>query len=146
MLDAQPVTPREPWKVSFSLGQVFAGCVLTGAIFMALIFLWLSFVVPAEVIESFDPPTTAARLALSFGGVGGVLFLVVGPSVAFGVGWLLRRVENQSLHVLAFAGAGAVVGFVIGLPLGADLAGALGPTIGASAALSRMIMSRWANV
>lgn len=146
MLDAQPVTPRVPWKVSFGVGQVFAGCVLAGAVFMALIFLWLSFVVPADVLASFDPPTTAARLTLYFGGVGGVLFLVVGPTVAFGVGWLLRRVENQSLHVLAFAGAGAVLGFVVGLPLGADLASALGPTIGASAALSRMIMSRWARI
>ena len=146
MLDGKPVTPRTPWKVSFGIGQVFAGCVLAGVIFTALIFLWLSFVVPDDVITSFDPPTTVARLTLYFGAVGGVLFLVVGPEVALVLGWLLRRVENQSLHVLAFAGAGAVLGFVVGLPFGADLSSALGPTFGASAALSRMIMSRWARV
>lgn len=145
MHDPAVVRPHRPWAVSFGVGQVFAGCILAGGVFTALIFLWLALLVPDDVFASFDPPVTVAEMTLYLGGLGGVLLLVVGPTLAFVVGWLLRRVANQSVHVIAFAVAGALVGIMVGSFFGPDLASALGATMGASAGLSRMIMSRWAR-
>jgi hypothetical protein len=141
-----PREPREPWAVTFSPAMVFAGCILAGAVFMGLAFAWVYLLVPDDALAEMDPPTTAGQLAMMFGGMGGIFFLVVGPTVAFLLGWLLRRSTNQSTHVVAFATTGAVLGGLVGAAFGLDLASALGATIGVSTGLSRAIMSRFAKV
>lgn len=146
MHDPAVVRPREPWAVSFGVGAVFAGCLVSAVVFMALTFLMLS-LAPEETVETADLGGTIPRLTLLIGGLAGVFFLVVGPTVAFGVGWLLRRVRNQSAHVLAFAAAGAVVGGLVGAAIaGAGGANILAAMVGTSAAVGRLALSRFARV
>jgi len=146
MHDPAVVNPRQPWAVSFGVGQVFIGCLVAGAIFMLLIFIWLVALVPPEVLATTDPPTTVGQLTLALGGGGALLFVLVGPTVALGLGWLLRATANQSVHVLVFAVTGALVGALVGWRFGPDLASALGSSMGAATGLTRMIMSRYARV
>jgi hypothetical protein len=141
-----PPEPRPPWAITFRPGKVFVGCILAGAIFMGLVFAWVLLLVPDEVLTEADPPTTAGRLAMALGGMGGVFFVVVGPTVAFLLGWLLRRSTIHSVHVLAFATTGALLGALVGAVFGPDMASALGATMGVSAGLSRAIMSRFEDV
>lgn len=144
--DPAVVSPREPWKVTFTVGQVFIGCLLSAVFFMGLIYLYLAFAVPDEVYAGIGSGANAAQLTLNFGGFAGVIFLILGPTFAFGLGRLLRKEADQSKHVLAFAGTGAAVGFGLGMFFGWDLAFVLGPTMGTAVGLSRMIMSRFALV
>src|SRR5665648_1217466 len=68
MHDPAVVNPRQPWAVSFGVGQVFIGCLVACAIFMALIFIWLVALVPPEVLATTDPPTTVGQMTLALGG------------------------------------------------------------------------------
>lgn len=144
MHDPDIVRPREPWAVGFSVGAVFAGCLIAGFVFMVLTYAMLS-TVPADVLETAGVDTNVARLTLMVGGIAGVLFLIVGPTVAFGLGWLLRNQRNQSVHVLVFAIAGAAVGALSGFWGGPEMGSMVAAMTGTSAGVSRMIMSRWAR-
>src|SRR5665648_1011145 len=90
-------------------------------------------------------PTVVGQMTLALGG-GALLFVLVGPTVAFGLGWLLRGTANQSVHVLVFAVTGALIGALVGSRFGPDFASALGSSMGASTGLTRMIMSRYGRV
>ena len=144
MEDPAVTRPREPWAVSFGPGAVLSGCLVTATVFMGLTFLILS-VAPAEVVD--DLPGTAGRLSMLIGGLAGLAFLVVGPTIAFALGWLLRRVRNQSTHVVVFAVAGAVVGAVLGWSAGGpEVANILAGMVGVSAAAGRIAVAPFARV
>ncbi|MBX9245141.1 hypothetical protein ICW40_10020 [Actinotalea ferrariae] len=147
MMDDPRITrPREPWAVSFGLLAVVAGCLVAALVFMALVWTVLSAAPDAELAAA-GIDATPGRLAFLMGGFAAIGFLVVGPTLAFAVGWLLRRVRNQSLHVLAFAALGAVVGaaggFVIGGP---QFANVLGAMVGVSVAAGRAALAPFARV
>ena len=138
--------PREEWAVAFGVGGVFAGCLVAGVVFMAASFAILS-LAPLEEVGGDRLPGTTGRLALLIGGFAAIGFLLVGPTVSFVVGWLLRRVRDQSLHVLAFALAGALVGAVVGAVAGGpEVANVLAAMVGASAAIGRLAVSPFARV
>ena len=138
--------PRREWAVSFGVMAVFAGCVVTATVFTALIFVAL-LAASAEELSAAGIESSPGRLALLVGGFAALAILVVGPSVAFGVGWLLRSVRNQSLHVVAFALAGAVVGGLVGYWGGGPvMANVLAAMLGASAGIGRLALAPFARV
>lgn len=147
MMDDPKITrPKEPWAVSFGVMGIVAGCVVTALVFMVLVFTVLT-AAPDGELEAAGIDATPARLALLIGGFAAIAILVVGPTLALGVGWLLRKVRSQSLHVLAFAALGVVVGalggFVVGGPQFANILAAM---LGASAAAGRAALSPFARV
>ena len=147
MMDDPRITrPREPWAVSFGVMGILGGCVVTGTVFMALVYTVLS-AAPAEELAEAGIEMTPIRLALLIGGFAAILILIVGPTLGFVVAWLLRRVRTQSVHVLAFAALGAVLGafggFVLGGPQFASLIGSM---LGASAAAGRAAIAPFAKV
>ena len=85
-------------------------------------------------------------LRMAGGGLAGVVFVALGPALAFLLGRLLRNQPNQSVHVLVFALAGAVLGATVGAFFGPDLTMVLAPTMGVAAASARAVMSRWARL
>ncbi|WP_182112622.1 MULTISPECIES: hypothetical protein [unclassified Actinotalea] len=146
MEDPRITRPKEPWAVSFGVLGVFAGCVVTALVFMGLVYTVLS-AAPAGELDAAGIEATPARLALLIGGFAALAILVVGPTLAFGIGWLLRRVRSQSLHVLAFGALGIVVGAVGGFLVGGpSFANILAAMLGASAALGRAALAPFARV
>lgn len=137
---------KEPWAVSFGLLGVLAGCLVTALVLMALVYTVLS-AAPAGELEAAGVEAAPGRLAVLIGGFAAIAILVVGPTLAFGVGWLLRRVRAQSLHVIAFAALGAVVGAVGGFVLGGPtFANLLGGMLGVAAAAGRAALVPFARV
>lgn len=143
--NAATAPPREPWAVSFGFWAVLVGCLLATAVFVGLTVV-MAAMAPSDLLDDLEVAGNMPRLVALVAGVAGAFFLLVGPAVALGVGWMLRRERNQSVHVLAFAVTGAAVGLLVGLPRGVEVSMLLGPMIGASAGAARMIMSRFARV
>lgn len=137
--------PREPWAVSFSIWGVLGGCLVATVVFLGLTAVMLV-LAPPDLVSDLGPAENLSRLFVLVAGVAGAFFLLVGPAVAVGVGWLLRRERNQSAHVLAFTVTGAALGVLVGLPGGIDVSMLLGPMVGGAAGAARMIMSRFALV
>ena len=143
MEDPAVTRPRQPWAISFGPGAVFAGCLITAVVFMALTFVILV-LAPEEATADLG---STPRLAMLIGGLAALAFLVIGPTLAFAVGWLLRTVHNQSTHVLVFAVAGAVVGGLLGWSAGGpEVANILAGMVGVSAAVGRLAVSPYARV
>jgi hypothetical protein len=69
-------------------------------------------------------------LGLSLG-----VFLVIGPTLAWGLGFALRTYTNQTIHILAFASLGLIVGFMLGNLVG--IGGLVAPAAGIGAAVGR---------
>src|SRR5690606_42029588 len=70
------------------------------------------------------------------------VFLLVGPGLAWGLGFMLRNVTNQWLHVLAFAVLGLLVGALLGPVLG--IGGLLAPAAGTGTGPARWFTSPFA--
>ncbi len=145
---ARPPKPRkEPWLVSFSPWALMGGCLLGAALFVGLVYLWLQVLIGPDALKDAGVDATVGQLTVGLGGgLAGVVFVALGPGLAFLLGRLLRNQPNQSVHVLVFALAGAVVGATVGAFFGPDLTMVLAPTMGIAAGGARAIMSRWAQL
>ena len=84
---------RREWAVSFNVSAVFLGCLVTALVFMALTYVILA-TAPDEALPDDASGGALLRLALLIGGLAALAFLVIGPTVAYGLGWLLRNVRN----------------------------------------------------
>lgn len=143
----RPKPPKEPWLVSFSPWAVMGGCALGALLFVGLVYLWLQVLVGPDALKDAGIDATVGQLTLGLGGgLAGVVFVALGPAVAFLLGKLLRNQPNQSVHVLVFALAGAVLGATVGAFFGPDLTMVLAPTMGVATGLARATMSRWARL
>lgn len=143
--DPDVTEPRKEWAVTFGVGAVFAGCLVAAVVFMVLTFALL-LTAPDGALPVDVPSGSTFRVALLIGGLVAIVLLVVGPSAAYAVGWMMRSVRNQSLHVIAFAVAGVVVGAVFGLRIGGPAAAnLLAAMLGASAATGRAVLSPFAR-
>lgn len=131
-----------PWRISFSPLVTFAGCALTAVLFAALLYVWLTVVVPEGVLADDD---SAARITLVVGLMAGALLMLLGPFVALGVGRLLRRSGSTPVHVIAFTATGSLVGAVAGAGLGPDVALTMLATLGLAAGLARLAVSPFAR-
>lgn len=138
--------PKEPWAVRFGVGAVLAGCLVAATVFMALVFVQVGGI-PADALEEAGLRYTPRQLSMMIGGFAAIGFLLLGPTIALGVGWLLRKVRTTSVHVLAFAVAGAVVGALVGyLVGGALLASLIAAPVGIASAVGRLAVSPYAKV
>lgn len=139
--------PKEPWLVSFSPWAMMGGCLLGAVLFVGLVYLWLQLLVGPAALKDAGIDATVGQLTLGLGGgLAGVVFVALGPALAFLLGRLLRNQPNQSVHVLVFALAGAVLGATVGAFFGPDLTMVLAPTMGVATGLARATMSRWARL
>ena len=145
-LDASRFRHREPWAVSFGPFAAIVGSFLAAGIFMVLTFGLLSLTPPETFAETGE---SLGRITTQVGGPPALLLLLSGPLLGPLVAWLLRRIPNQSVHVVVFALVGAVlgtvIGFVFGSDLGAEMATLLGPMMGTSVGLARMALSPFAR-
>lgn len=138
---------RPTWTVRFSPWAVFVGCLVGGTVTGLLIGISF-FLVPVEPPLATDELLRSAIFAL---GASIGVFLLLGPTLAWGLGFALRENTNHGVHVLAFAGLGLVVGYMVGEILG-SLAGFSGfgagvaPFVGIGAALGRWSISRYAKI
>ena len=131
---------------TFRAGVILLGCVATAFVFTLLVFFLLASD-PNAGLDLLGSEESAARIALSTGGIALVVTLVVGPTAAFGVSYLLRKQTQVSRHLIAFGLLGLVIGFGLGLFLGGPaFAMTLAPIYGVSAANGRLVVQPFARV
>ena len=134
--DPQSGKVRPTWTVRFSPWWVFVGSAVGGVV-CALV-LFITFVAGGGTANL----NTGANVVL-----GGVMllglcflaFILLGPMLAYGLGFMLRSNTNQGQHVAAFALMGLVVGFMLGNLIG--LGSVIAPAAGIGAAAGRWIIS-----
>ncbi|MBN2176317.1 MAG: hypothetical protein JW722_01510 [Demequinaceae bacterium] len=139
---------RPTWSIRFSPWTVLLGSFIGGAVTGGIIDLTL---IPGENAPEAVTSRTIAQAAILVLGMAILLFLLLGPILGWGLGFALRNVPNQSMHVLAFAGLGLFVGFSVGEYLGrlggvAGLGSVVAPAVGIGAAIGRWSISRFAKI
>ena len=139
---------RPTWKVRFTPWQALLGSVIAGVV--CGIVLVLTFVTGPD-FEDLAGPASVAQGSAIVVGASVVVFALLGPTLAWGLGFTMRNVENQYLHVMAFAALGAFVGFSLGNAAGGWLGfGGLGmvlaPAAGMGAAVGRWVLSPYSRV
>ena len=92
-----------------------------------------------------------AKTSIAMLGAAVLAFMVLGPALGWGVGFALRNVTNQNLHVIAFGVLGVVVGILVGDLVGTylgveGLGSGVAPIAGIGAALGRWSISRFAKI
>jgi hypothetical protein len=132
---------RPTWTVRFSAGSIFLGCTIAAIVTSVVFFLTL---ITGPGLDALNDVSSVARggifvLGLIFG-----VYLLIGPVLAWGLGFALRTNANQGQHVLAFAVLGLIVGFMIGNLIG--LGTVLAPAAGIGAAVGRWAISRQAKI
>jgi len=139
--DSKTGKVRPTWTVRFGAGSIFLGCTIAAVVTSAVFFFTL---VTGPNRDELNDPSSVAKggiflLGLIFG-----IYLIVGPVLAYGLGFLLRSNTNQGVHVLAFAALGLFVGFMLGNVIG--LGSVLAPAAGIGAAAGRWAISRQAKI
>jgi len=132
---------RPTWTIRFSAWWIFVGCTV-GAVVTALV-LFLTLVTGPGLDQLNDAGSVAKGGIFLLGLIFGV-FLLVGPVLAWGLGFMLRTNANQGTHVIAFAVLGLVVGFLIGNLVG--LGSVVAPAAGIGAGVGRWIISSQAKI
>ena len=132
---------RPTWTVRFSAWTVFLGCTIAAVVTSAVFFLTL---VTGPGLDALNDVSSVAKggiflLGLIFG-----VYLLIGPVLAWGLGFALRANTNQGVHVLAFAVLGLIVGFMIGNFIG--LGSVLAPAAGIGAAVGRWAVSSQSKI
>lgn len=132
---------RPTWKVKFTPWMTILGSGMAGVLTAIVLFLQ---VITGPGFDELNEAGLVFQGALLLFGAIFLIFLVVGPTLAWGLGFTLRNITNQSLHVLAFAVLGLVVGSLIGPLLG--LGSLLAPAAGIGTGLARWFMSPFAKI
>jgi hypothetical protein len=117
------------------------GSAVAGVLTALVLFLQ---VVTGPGLDELNSASAAFQGVLLLFGALFLIFVVLGPTLAWGVGFALRNITNQSLHVLAFAALGLVVGALLGPLLG--IGGLLAPAAGIGTGLARWFMSPFAKI
>lgn len=138
---------RPTWKVSFSPWIVFVGSFIGGAVTGGVVVLNM---LAGNPVTDDDSSTTVGQASILILGIAIAVFLILGPVLAWGLGFALRNVENNGLHILAFAALGLVVGYSIGEFLGrltgvAGVGSVVAPAAGIGAAAGRWAISKYAQ-
>lgn len=127
------VRPR--WEVSFSPWWVLVGCAIAGVVCAAMVYV--TGLTASGGADAGD--ITAVERGLGLLGLIVGVFIVVGPALAWGLGFLLRSNPNEGVHILAFAALGLLVGFMLGNLLG--VGAIVAPAAGAGAGVGRWAIS-----
>lgn len=106
---AEELLYSRPWTSEAErAAAILLGCVATAFVFTLLVFLLLG-TDPNAGLDLLGTEESAGRVALSTGGIALVVVLVVGPTLAFGLSWLLGPQQQLSRHLIAFGAAGLLV-------------------------------------
>jgi carbon starvation protein CstA len=132
---------KPTWTVRFSPWWIMVGCAIAGVVCAAVLFVTL---VTGPGLDQLNDPQLVAQGGVLLLGISFVVFLVLGPTLAWGVGFALRNNTNQSVHVIAFAVLGLIVGFMLGNFIG--LGSVVAPAAGIGAGVGRWAISRHAKL
>jgi len=132
---------RPTWTVRFGAGSILLGCAIAAVTTAGVLFFTL---VTGPGLDQLADAGSVARGGIFLFGLILVIFLLVGPVLAWGLGFTLRNITNQGIHVLAFAALGLFVGFTIGNFVG--LGSIVAPAAGIGAAVGRWAISGQAKI
>ena len=132
---------RPTWTVRFSAGSIFLGCTIAAIVTAFVFFLTL---VTGPGLDALNDVSSVFRGGVFILGLIFAVYLLIGPVLAYGLGFSLRTNPNQGVHVLAFAMLGLTVGFMIGNFIG--LGSVLAPAAGIGSAAGRWAISRQAKI
>lgn len=140
------ITPT--WTVRFTAWQTLLGSAIAGVV--CAIVLAFEFVTGPGIAGLGETNSVLQGLVLLVGG-SLILFLILGPSLAWGLGFGLRNIKNQNWHVIAFGVLGILVGGAIGGALApwvgvVDFGSVLAPAAGIGAAVGRWVLSPYARI
>lgn len=139
--DPQTGKVRPTWTVRFSAWSIFVGCAIAAVVTAVVMFLTL---VTGPGLDELNDAGSVARGGIFLLGIIFGVFLLIGPVLAWGLGFVLRSNTNQGTHVLAFAVLGLIVGFMIGNFVG--LGTVVAPAAGIGAAAGRWAISSQAKI
>jgi hypothetical protein len=139
--DSEKGKLRPTWKVRFTPFMTFVGSAVAGVLTALVLFLQ---VITGPGLDELNSSASVFQGVLLLFGALFLIFLILGPTLAWGLGFTLRNVTNQSLHVLAFAALGLVVGSLLGPVLG--IGALLAPAAGIGTGLARWFMSPFAKL
>src|SRR5690606_15572554 len=130
---------RPTWTVRFSPWMTLAGSALGGAVCGLVVIATL---LTGSGASDLAGPVSVFQGAVLIFGATTLGFLLLGPTLAWGLGFMLRNVANHYLHVIAFGALGVFVSysigvFVAGLLQFGGLADVLAPAAGIGAAVGR---------
>ena len=115
--------PTDRAPMEFTSRQFWRGAWAAWVIFMALLVLWLIVTGLVQADALWGPPGSMIMVSLIYGvpigGLVSALTLLVGAPVSWQIGRRLRHIERMSIHLVAHAAAGAVLGALVALALGA---------------------------
>jgi hypothetical protein len=131
---------RPTWTVRFSAWSIFLGCTI-GAVVTSVV-LFLTFITGGS--DRLNDSGSVIRGGIFLLGIVFGVFLLIGPVLAWGLGFILRSNTNQGQHVLAFAVLGLLVGFMLGNLVG--LGSVVAPAAGIGAAAGRWAISGQAKI
>lgn len=139
---------RPVWTIRFSPWTVFVGSLVGGAVAGGIIDIML---IPGEAGPDVVSSRTVGQAAVLVLGISVLVFLLLGPALGWGLGFALRNVQNQGIHVLAFAALGLFVGFSVGEYLGQlggvnGLGAQVAPAVGVGAAIGRWSISKHTKI
>jgi len=132
---------RPTWTVRFSAWAIFLGCAIAAVVTTVVLFLTL---VTGPGLDKLNDTGSVAKGGIFLLGLVFGVFLLIGPALAWGLGFILRNNTNQGFHVLAFAVLGLFVGFMIGNLIG--LGTVIAPAAGIGAAAGRWAISGQAKI
>ena len=132
---------RPTWTVRFTPWWVFVGCAIAGVVCAAVLFVT---VVAGGDTDQLNDAGSLFKGGIFLLGLAFAIFILVGPALAWGLGFMLRNVANQGIHVVAFAVLGLFVGFMLGNLVG--LGSVVAPAAGIGAAVGRWAISGQARI
>ena len=139
--DSEKGKVRPTWTVRFTPWMTILGSGVAGV--LTALILFLQFVTGPGLDELNAPNLVIQGALLLFGSIF-IIFLILGPTLAWGLGFLLRNVTNQFIHVIAFMVLGAIVGYFLGGWLG--IGQLLAPAAGIGCGVARWFMSPFAKI
>jgi len=132
---------RPTWTVRFTPWATILGCGLAGVLTSVVLVLQL---LTGPGLDALNAPELALQGALTLFGAILVISLVVGPTLAWGLGFALRTQTNQFIHVIAFAILGLVLGALFGGFVG--IGSLLAPAAGIGCGLARWFLTPFAKI
>lgn len=127
---------RPTWTVRFSPWWIFVGCGIAGVVCAAVLFFT---VLTGPGLGQLNDANSVVRGGLLLVGMSFGIFILLGPTLAWGLGFMLRNNTNQGMHIAAFALLGLFVGFMIGNLAG--IGSLIAPAAGIGAAAGRWAIS-----
>ena len=132
---------RPTWTVRFSAWAIFLGCTIAAVVTSVVLFLTF---VTGPGLDALNDVGSVAKGFIFLLGLVFVIFLLVGPVLAWGLGYTLRNNTNHGTHIAAFGILGLVVGFMLGNLIG--LGAVIAPAAGIGAAVGRWAISGQAKI